>query len=66
MIQELGGALQNYFTHRAFPRYRGSHFEKSKVKDGKRRRGEPGGVGVHKWYSDFPVIPVGAGKEEYV
>ena len=42
------------------------HFEKSAVNGGKRRRGEPGRVGVHKWYSDFPVIPVGTGKEEYV
>ena len=39
MIQELGGALQNFFTHRALPQYRGSHFEKSTVKGGKRRRG---------------------------
>ena len=65
MIQELGGALQNCFTHRALPRCRGSYFEKSTVKGGKRRRGEPGRVGVHKWYSDFPVVPVGTGIEEY-
>ena len=42
------------------------HFEKSAVNGGKRRRGEPGRVGVHKWYSDFSIRPVGTGKEEYV
>ena len=48
IIQELGGALQNCFTHRALPWCRGSHFEKSTVKAGKRCRGDLGWVGVHK------------------
>ena len=54
------------FTKRALPRCRGSHFEKSEVKGGKRGRGKPGGVRVDKWYRNVPVISVGTGKEEYV
>ena len=45
------------FTRRVLPRCRSSHFEKSAVKCRKRGRGDPGQVGVHKWYSDFSVIP---------
>ena len=36
------------------------------LKNLQKGRGDPGQVGVHKWHSDFPVIPVGRGKEEYV
>ena len=36
------------------------------LKNLQKGRGDPGQVGVHKWYSDFPVIQLGTGKEEYI